>query len=224
MLPIFSFKIGSFPINITIEIVIQWGVILILGISAYLLTRNLSRKPDKKQVVIESLYIYVKNIVKDNMGQNYIKFIPFVGTLVVYLVVLNLTGLIGIEPATQNLSVTIGLALIAFLVINGTAITRNGFLGYIKGFGKPYIFMLPLNILERITLPISLALRLFGNMLAATMLLKMVYNALSSVSWFAQIGVPIIAHGYFDIFDGTIQMLVFTMLTISYIKLIAEEN
>ena len=72
-------------------------------------------------------------------------------------------------------------------------------------------------------LPVSLALRLFGNMLAATLLVDMVYEALAGVASIAQIGLPIIVHSYFDVFDGTIQMLVFSMLTMIQIKLVSEE-
>ena len=220
----YSFKIGNFPINITSDIVVQWVVILVLGITAYLLTRNLKRVPDKKQVVLETIYNYVENLVKSNMGESFMVYLPYVGTLVVYLLSLNLLGLIGVEPPTKNLSVTLGLGITSFLVINGTAIKRNGIGGYAKGLISPYALMLPLNILERVTLPISLALRLFGNMLAATLLISLLYKGLSSLSFFAQIGLPIVAHAYFDLFDGTIQMLVFTMLTIVYIKIISDEH
>lgn len=220
----YSFKIGNFPINITSDIVVQWVVILVLGITAYLLTRNLKRVPDKKQVVLETIYNYVENLVKSNMGESFMVYLPYVGTLVVYLLSLNLLGLIGVEPPTKNLSVTLGLGITSFLVINGTAIKRNGIGGYAKGLVSPYALMLPLNILERVTLPISLALRLFGNMLAATLLISLLYKGLSSLTFFAQIGLPIVAHAYFDLFDGTIQMLVFTMLTIVYIKIISDEH
>ena len=220
----YSFKIGNFPINITSDIVVQWVVILVLGITAYLLTRNLKRVPDKKQVVLETIYNYVENLVKSNMGESFMVYLPYVGTLVVYLLSLNLLGLIGVEPPTKSLSVTLGLGITSFLVINGTAIKRNGIGGYAKGLVSPYALMLPLNILERVTLPISLALRLFGNMLAATLLISLLYKGLSSLSFFAQIGLPIVAHAYFDLFDGTIQMLVFTMITIVYIKIISDEH
>ncbi|NRZ82590.1 F0F1-type ATP synthase membrane subunit a [Clostridium beijerinckii] len=69
----------------------------------------------------------------------------------------------------------------------------------------------------------SLALRLFGNMVAAVILLELVYRGLSSISIFAQFGIPVILHAYFDLFDGLIQMIVFTMLTMINIKQIAEE-
>lgn len=222
--PIFSFNIGGFPINITRDVVVQWVVILILGIAAYLLTRNLKRVPDKRQIVLESIYTYVHNLVRDNIGESFMSYIPYVGTLVIYLLSLNLIGIIGIKPPTENLSVTLGLGLTSFFVINGTAIKRNGAWGYTKGLGEPYLLMLPINIMERVMLPVSLALRLFGNMMAATMLVEMIYEALGSVTWAAQIGLPIIAHGYFDLFDGTIQMLVFTMLTIINIKITAEHH
>lgn len=221
---LFSFEIGGFPININRDIIVQWAIMLILTLSAYLLTRNLKQVPNRKQVVIEQLYSYVESLVKDNMGNSFIKFIPYVGTLVVFLLVINFTGIIGIKPPTQNISVAIGFAISSFLVINIVAIKRNGPIGYLKAFTKPYLFMLPINIMERVILPVSLSLRLFGNMLAATILIDMVYNALGGISWIAEIGIPILAHGYFDLFDGTIQMLVFTMLTISYIKLTSEHN
>lgn len=222
--PIFSFNIGSFVVNINKDIIVQWAIIIVLWITGYLLTRNLKRVPNKKQVALESLYSYVEGLVKENIGESYIGFIPYVGTLVIYLLALNLIGVIGIEPPTANLSVTIGLAISSFLVINITAMKKNGPLGYVKGFGQPYLLMLPLNIMERVMLPVSLALRLFGNMLAATLLINILYSALGSISWVAQLGIPIIAHGYFDLFDGTIQMLVFTMLTIINIKVTAEHH
>ena len=221
---IFTFYIGKFPVEINQDIIIQWVVIAILGITAYLLTKDLGRKPNKKQVVLESIYKYVEGLVSDNMGNSYVSYIPYVGTLVVYLLCLNLMGVIGIDPPTSNLSVAAGLGISTFLVVNATAIVKNGLWGYTKAFGQPYAFMLPINIMERVVLPVSLTLRLFGNMYAAALLVGMIYNALSKISIFAQIGLPIIAHAYFDLFDGTIQMLVFTMLTIINIKMTAEHH
>jgi F-type H+-transporting ATPase subunit a len=224
VIPIFSFKIGSFSIIVGKAIIVQWGVILILGIVAFLLTRKLRRKPNKKQVVLETLYTTVEKLVKDNMGESYISYIPYIGTLIIYLLVMNLTGLVGIQPPTQNLSVTSGLAISSFVVLNATALKRNGPFKYVKAFTQPNFLMLPINIMERIILPLSLSLRLFGNMLAATMLIEMVYKALEHITFIAGIGLPIIVHGYFDLFDGTIQMLVFTMLTMINIKVTAEHH
>jgi len=224
VIPIFSFKIGSFSLIIGKAIIVQWAIILILGIVAFLLTRNLKRNPTKKQVALETLYTTVENLVKSNMGEDYISYIPYIGTLIVYLLAMNLSGLVGIPAPTQNLSVTFGLAISTFMVINATALKKNGILNYLKGFTQPYLFMLPINIMERVMLPFSLALRLFGNMLAATLLVEMIYQALGQITFLAGIGLPIIAHGYFDLFDGMIQMIVFTMLTMINIKLTSEHN
>lgn len=220
--PIFSFKIGSFPVEIGIEIIVQWVIILILGILAYVLTKNLKRVPDKKQTILETLYDFVKDLIVQNMGNEYLSFIPYIGTLILFLVFMNLTGLIGIKPPTQSISVTSALALISFLVIQATAIKKNGFGHYLIGYAHPYAAMLPLNILERFILPVTLSLRLFGNMVAAVILIDLVYAALSSVGWLAQIGIPVALHGYFDLFDGLLQAYVFSLLTMINLKLIAD--
>lgn len=222
VVPIFSFDIGGVPIEINRDIIVQWVIILILTLASYLLTRNLKRIPNKKQVVLEAIYNYAEGLVKGNMGESFNNFIPYVGTLVIYLVAINVTGLIGVKPPSQNINVAFGLGISSFLVINIVAMKRNGISGYIKEFGKPYLLMLPINILERMMLPVSLSLRLFGNMMAATLIIDLIYESLGNLGWWAQAGLPIIAHGYFDLFDGTIQMLVFTMLTINYIKMTSE--
>lgn len=220
--PIFSFKIGSIPVDIGRDIIVQWVIILVLGGVSYLLTRNFKNIPGKKQTALEMLYKTVADLVVGNMGESYRNFIPYVGSLMVYLIALNFTGLVGVKPPTQNLSVTAALAATSFFVIHATAIKRNGFGHYLKGYTEPFVPMLPLNIMERVVLPISLSLRLFGNMLAATLLIDLIYEALGHFGTLFQIGLPIIVHGYFDIFDGAIQMIVFTMLTIINIKLITE--
>lgn len=222
-MPIISFNIGNFPIDITASIIVQWVIILILGIGAFLLTKNLKQKPSKKQAALEKIYVSVESLVINTMGDGYKTFIPYIGSLAIYMLTLNFSGLIGIKPPTQQISVTVGLALTTFLVIHFNAIKRNGVKDYLKGYTHPFAIMLPITIMERVMLPVSLSLRLFGNMFAATVLVDLVYEALAGISVFAQIGAPIIVHGYFDLFDGTIQMLVFTMLTMIQIKLTAEE-
>ena len=215
---IYSHNFGTFTVDITTSVVIQWAIIAVLGIGSFLLTRNLKEKPDKKQAAIEQLYDTIKSLVTNTMGESYSSFIPYIGSLIIYLIFLNFSGLIGIKPPTQDLSVTIGLAFTTFITIHYTAIKRNGFGRYLKGYIHPFAFMAPINLMERVMLPVSLALRLFGNMLAATILVELVYEVLGNYA----IGIPIIVHGYFDVFDGTIQMLVFSMLTMIQIKLTVE--
>lgn len=218
--PMFTVKVGSLTISSTI--IFQWAAMLVITIFAIVSTRNLKNKPGKLQVVVESVYQMVYNLVKSNMGESYIGFVPYIGTLAVFLLVLNLYGLIGLAPPTQDLSVAVALTITSFVVVHANALRKCHLGGYIKGYFKPYPVMLPLNIMERIIFPVSLALRLFGNMLAATLLIDLMYSGLAHIGWIAQIGVPILAHGFFDVFDGTIQMIVFTMLTMVNIKMLAD--
>lgn len=220
--PIFSPEIFGITIDITSSVIIQWCVILILGIGAFLLTRNLKLKPNKTQSALEKLYQGIRDLQVGIMGEEYESFLPYIGTLMIYLLVLNLTGLLGVVPPTADLSVTVSLAFTSFLVVNLNAIKKHGIVAYGKGFVHPYAFMLPINIMERFVLLISLSLRLFGNMMAAVVLVELVYHALGSIGMLAQFGSPIIVHAYFDLFDGALQMIVFSMLTMINIKVIAE--
>lgn len=220
---LYSFKILNFDINITSDIVVQWVIILILGISAFLLTRNLKEKPNRMQTAAENIYEGIRSLVLNTMGESYGRFVPYIGTLMIYLIMLNFTGLVGIEPPTQKLSTAIAFAITSFCIIHVNAIKKNGPVEYLEGYTKPFILMLPINIMEKVVFPVSLSLRLFGNMLAATIIIDLIYEALGNIGMLAQIGLPIIVHGYFDLFDGAIQMIVFTMLTMIQIKLTAEE-
>lgn len=221
--PIVSFNLGSLVIDIKPEAIIQLIIIFLVGILAWYATKDLKSKPEgKKQVVVEYLYNLIQNVVDSNMGKEYRDVIPFIGTLAIFILTMNLTGLVGIAAPTKNFSVTIALSLIVFVFIQAYTIRRCGIKHYFGGYAKPMAVMLPINILERVMLPISLALRLFGNILAATVLVELVYKALSSVAWIAEIGLPIPLHAYFDIFDGAIQMVIFVMLTMINTKITVE--
>lgn len=217
-MPVFTIPLGNFSLEITQSIIVQWAIIAILAILSFLLTKDLKKKPDKKQAALEKIYVTIESLMTSNMGESYRNFLPYIGSLMIYLLCLNLTGLIGVQPPTKDISVAFGLALSSFLAIHYNAIKRNGFGHYLKGYAQPFIFMAPINLMERVMLPVSLCLRLFGNMMAATVLVDLVYEAAGKFA----IGFPIILHGYFDLFDGTIQMVVFSMLTMIQIKLTAD--
>ena len=206
-----------------LALVIMIIVLLILAV-AWWSTRNMKVRPTKKQTIVEWIYDMLNNAVVSNVGESFISIVPFVGALGIFVLVMNFTGLIGISPPTKNFSVTLTLALISFVVVQGYAIKKNGVKGYFKGYLEPVSFILPITILERVMLPISLSLRLFGNMLAATFIIELVYESLEKVAWFAQLVVPIPLHLYFDIFDGGIQAVIFVMLTMINIKIVSEHN
>ena len=221
--PIFSFNIGKLVIDIKPEAIIQLVLVLLIGILAWWATKDLKRRPTgKKQVVVEYIYTTIQNVVNANMGEQYGDMIPFIGTLAVFIVTMNLLGLVGITPVTNNFSVTLALGLISFVVIQGYTMKKNGIGHYFLGYGQPMLMMLPINVIERVMLPVSLSLRLFGNILAASFLVELVYESLDKIAWIAQIGLPVPLHAYFDIFDGCIQMVIFVMLTMINIKITVE--
>ena len=221
--PIFSFNIGKLVIDIKPEAIIQLVLVLLIGILAWWATKDLKRRPTgKKQVVVEYIYTTIQNVVNANMGEQYGDMIPFIGTLAVFIVTMNLLGLVGITPVTNNFSVTLALGLISFVVIQGYTMKKIGIGHYFLGYGQPMLMMLPINVIERVMLPVSLSLRLFGNILAASFLVELLYESLDKIAWIAQIGLPVPLHAYFDIFDGCIQMVIFVMLTMINIKITVE--
>lgn len=220
--PLFTMNIFGYPFGVTSSLLIQWIIILILTIVSVFVTRGLKKIPGKRQSVLEILVDTVNKLVKENMGEKYVNFVPYIGTLMIYLLCMNMVGLFGFKPPTLDFSVVLGIALITFIVIQANTISKVGLLHYFTGYAKPYAFLLPINVLERFMLPVSLSLRLFGNMTAAVTIMELVYSALGSLSWFAQLGIPIPLHIYFDLFDGTIQMVIFSMLTMIQIKVTAE--
>lgn len=220
--PLFTINMFGYPFGVTSSLLIQWIIILILTVLSIILTKNLKKIPGKRQTVLEIFVETVNNLVKENMGEEYVSFVPYIGSLMIFLLLMNLTGLIGLKPPTVDFSVVLGIALITFVVVQATAIKKVGLVHYIIGYVKPFGFMLPLNIIERVMLPVSLTLRMFGNMTAAVVIMDLIYGALGKGSWFAQLGIPVPLHMYFDVFDGTIQMVIFVMLTMINIKVISE--
>lgn len=218
--PMFTVKIGS--IVFPAPIVLQWGIMIFLIIVGFLLTRKLKAKPGKLQIALEMFYETISNLISSNMGEKYMGYVPFVGTLAMFLFMMNTLGLIGFHEPTENLNVSIGLTIIVICVIHGNAIRKNGLGGYLKGYISPHWAMMPLTLMERVVFPVALALRLFGNMLAAVIITELLYQWLGSITWAAQIGLPILAHFYFDVFDGTIQTIIFIMLTVVNIKLVEK--
>ena len=222
---VFYLNLANYKIAISNIVVIQWAIILITLLICIMVTRKLKKVPGKRQTAVEMFVSGIKDIIKNIMGEEAVVFTPYIGTLVIFLLVMNLAGLVGIEPPTKDFSVTCGVAAISFIVIQAYAIKKQGLGGYLKGYTNPIWVLFPINIMERIMLPVSLSLRLFGNMTAAVVIMDLVYKGLSSLPLpfgIAQLGIPIPLHFYFDVFDGGLQMIIFTMLTMINIKIISE--
>lgn len=210
---VFTLHIGSLNIGITETVVLQWIIMAIISILAIVLTKNMKKVPDKKQTIVEMVVNLINGLVKENMGEKFMNFVPIIGTMAIFILFLNLTGLIGIEPATKDISVAAGFAIISAFLINVTAIKRIGIGGYIKAIFSQGPLMVPMNIIEKVTIPVSLCLRLFINMLVGAIVIALVYSSPLKVI------VPIPLHGFFDLFDGILQVYVFILLTMIFTKL-----
>jgi len=220
--PLFHIKLFGYSIGIASSIVVQWVIIVLVAFLCIYFTSNLKIIPDKKQNIIEIIMDAINNLVRNNMGEDYMGFVPFIGTFAIFIAIMNNTGLIGVKAPTVDYSVPLALALITFVVVQWFAIKKIGLGHYFKGYVQPYAFILPITLIERIMLPVSLSFRLFGNMMAGVVIIDLAYKSLGSLSMFAQLVLPIPLHFYFDLFDGLIQMLIFVMLTMVNIKVIAE--
>ncbi|MCR6516391.1 MAG: F0F1 ATP synthase subunit A [Clostridium sp.] len=217
-------KVSSFINSLGSVIIQQWVIIVLIAIVLWLLTRNLKVIPEsKKQNIVEMGIEGFSNWVKSTMGDSYIGYAPFVGSLAIFVFVMNVTDLLGFKPPTSDFSVALALSLLTFLIVQINSIRENGLFGYLKGYGHPTAALLPINILERVMLPVTLSFRLFGNITVAVVIMELVYQALGNVAWIAQLAIPVPLMGYFDLFDGVLQSFIFTILTMINIKMIAEE-
>ena len=163
------------------------------------------------------------------------KFAPYCGTLIVFLGLGSMLGLLDLRPITSDLNCTFPLALVTFVLIHYNAVKAQTAKGYIKELSSPYPFMLPLNIISDSMFPVTLACRLFGNILAGVILMALVYSGLQTASAalinvfadpdfsresiipFFQIGWPLILNFWFDMFEPILQAYIFVMLTMVFI-------
>jgi len=219
--PIFEFELFNHTMEVTRSITIQWVIMAIIIVSALLLTRNLGKVPTKRQTVIEMIVNLFNSLVGANMGPEYRKtFVPYIGTMGIFMFIMNASGLVGVAPSTKDINVTLTFAMISFLVINGNAIVHNGLGGYLHSYFKPYALMLPMNMIEKLTIPLSLCLRLFINMLVGTILMELIYMGMGHFAFL----VPVPLHFFFDLFVAIVQTFVFMMLTMVYTKTAAEHH
>jgi F-type H+-transporting ATPase subunit a len=153
-------------------------------------------------------------VVKGGMGKSAYKFMNYIGTVFIFILICNISGLFGLRPPTADYGVTLPLGLITFVLIHFNKFKHQKVSGVIKGLCDPWPIWAPINMIGDIAVPISLSLRLFANVLSGTVMMALVYGLLSVIA----IGWPAVLHVYFDLFSGAIQTYVFCMLTMTYIS------
>lgn len=158
-------------------------------------------------MVAELMVGFINNFCKGTLGEKHWRtFAPYLGSIGLYLVVSNLSGLVGVDPPTKDLNVTAGLAVMSAVLIYGAQFRYHGLGGGLRKFGQPVAILAPLNVMEIGIRPLSLCLRLFGNVLAAFIIMELIKMAVPAV-------LPVAFSLYFDIFDGILQAVVFVFLT-----------
>lgn len=220
--PLFYLNLFGYKFDVLPGYLVMWIITAIIALVAIIATRTLEKIPNRRQNIVEMIVEAINNLVKSNMGEQYVAYIPYIGTLAIFILLMNLVGLLGIEPPTKDYNIALGLAIVTFFIVQINAIKKKGIGHYLKGYAHPFVFLLPLNLVERFVLPVSLSLRLFGNMTAAVVVVDLIYSSLSKVAWVAQLGIPVPVHAFFDVFDGGMQMFIFVMLTMVNIKVVEE--
>jgi F-type H+-transporting ATPase subunit a len=222
-------------IKISETTVVSWGVVVFLAVLIKIFTNRLERVPKGKQVLAEEFVKFIYGQVESTAGKKVLEFAPYIGTVFLISITSSLCGLVGARPPTADISTTAAWAAVTFALILFVEIKNHGVVGYLKGFLKPTAVMLPMNIIEVIVLPVSMAARHFCNILSAVLLTELVGSFFASVSsllfgvfgsWFPilKVGLPAVFSIYLDIFGGFIQAFVFIMLTMVNIGRAASQE
>ena len=228
---------GALGNLITQTTVTLFAVTILLIVLSFIVTRNLTKRPGRFQVIVEKLVDMLYGMVRDTMGAHNLKFAPYIGTLFLSSLFCTLLGMTQIfRSATADISVTAAWALVTTGMVWYNNIKNFGFKSWLKGFTEPIAVMTPMNIVSEIASPLSMAFRHFGNVAGGSVLTALIYGALSAAStavlgWipelfgFAasllppvlQVGIPAFLSIYFDLFSGFVQAFVFCLLTMIYV-------
>ena len=218
---IFSVKLFGQELWITTShacILIVMALMVIFAIIANRKLKRATEVPDGFQNVIELIVEMLDGMVESTMGQWAPKFVNYISTIFIFILMSNISGLFGLRPPTADYGTTLALALITFFMIHYNQVKHQSAKEIWKGMCSPLPPWLPIwapiNIISEIAVPISLSLRLFANVLSGTVIMALVYGLLGIIAtaW------PAVLHVYFDLFSGAIQTYVFCMLTMTYVS------
>ena len=204
------FTVGG--IGVDEGVVVTWIVMAILIVLSIIMTRGLRvSNISKRQAAIEFIVLKLESIVGGMIGEKGRPYVGYLITVLLYIGLSNIIGIFGFKPPTKDLNVTIALAVMSIVLVQVAAIREKKVGGWLKGFTKPLAIVTPFNILDLVTRPLSLCMRLFGNVLGAFIIMELIKFVVPAI-------VPSVLSLYFDFFDGILQAYVFVFLTSMYIK------
>lgn len=212
-------------VNITETMMTTWIIVIALIIIAGIIgakVKNFTDVPTTKlQNIVEMIIESMENFTIQNMGEKYKYFGNWFFGVFCFILASNYIGLLTFRSPTADLATTLALALSTFTLIHFMGIKVNGG-AYFKGYVEPHWLFLPLNIIGEVATPVSLSLRLFGNILGGTIIMGLIYGGLQQANIILQIigfgAITPILHAYFDVFAGFLQTFIFVILSMTFIK------
>ncbi len=202
------FQLG--PLQISNTIVTTWAIIAATGLISWLITRGLQREPGRIQTAAEGVVNGIEEAIHEVAPEHTRQLLPFIGTLWLFLIIANLSGLIpGVHSPTRDLSATSALAILVFLSVHWFGIRTQGLKAYLHHYLRPSPILLPFHIISEITRTIALAVRLFGNIMSLEMtalLILLVAGFLAPI--------PILM---LHIIEALVQAYIFGMLALIYV-------
>jgi F-type H+-transporting ATPase subunit a len=203
------FSLG--PIAVTDTVVTTWAIMALLTLTAWLVTRRLSVEPGPVQTAVEGVVVAIEQAVAEVAPADARRLMPFIGTLWIFVVVANLSGLIPtVHAPTRDLSTTAALAILVFLSTHWFGLRMNGPRRYLRHYLSPSPILLPFNLISEITRTIALAVRLFGNIMS----LEMAALLILLVAGFL-VPVPILM---LHVIEALVQAYIFGMLALIYVS------
>ena len=202
VIPTVVFHILGFPITDTM--ISTWVMMALVILIAFLIRKF---KPEMGEMIVEMIYNIVSSVMPESV--NLSKYLPFLGTLAIFLLFGNIFSIVPrmVSP-TANLNTTAALAILVFFAVHFYGIREKGLIGYLKDFADP-IFMLPMEIVGQLSRTLSLAVRLFGNILSTDLIVAIIFSLIPFL-----VPLPLIALG---ILTGLLQAYIFLVLASLFI-------
>lgn len=208
----FTIHTGFGDLQIAESVVITWVIMAFILLLSVFLTRNLKvHDISRRQLVAETIVTSLDKFVTGMVGEDGKRYVPYLISVLLYIGLSNIIGLFGMKPPTKDMNVTAALSLMSIILIQYAGIHQKGVKKWLKSFTEPIAIVTPINILELFIKPLSLCMRLFGNVLGAYVIMEL-------IKLLVPVAVPVPFSFYFDIFDGLIQAYVFVFLTSLFIK------
>ncbi len=198
----------------TIGMVIVSLLILLIAFLANRALKNATDVPGVFQNALEYAYEMLENMTKGILGGNAKRFLNYIGTIFLFILFCNLSGLLGLRAPTADYGVTFLLGMFTFFIVNYQGIKNRRFRHFTSLF-EPTPILFPINLIGELANPLSISLRLFANLLSGVIIMGLWYGMMPIL---VNIGIPAALHVYCDVFSGCIQTYVFCMLTMVYIN------